>query len=83
MSQSKRESWIETGVTVFVGFWWGVFSQMLVMPLVGIEATPLEHMQMAGYFLVTGTIYRYIIRRWFNARAIRQQEKAREENRPD
>jgi len=66
MSQSRGRSLAEAGCNVFVGFWLGVFVQVLIFPLYGIKIWFGHHMAISLYFVVLGLFKSYLLRRAFN-----------------
>lgn len=65
--QEKRWSVIETVTNAILGYLVGVFSQMLILPLYGIDNVPLTaNMGMAAMFAVTSIVRGYLVRRGFN-----------------
>jgi hypothetical protein len=67
-SQSRRGSLHETSVNFLLGYCTAIFSQAVIFPLFGIDATIHENLSIALWFSVISLIRSYVIRRWFNAR---------------
>ena len=66
--QSKKESFIETLTSVFVGWLIGVILNMLVLPLFDYNITVVDSLWVSLIFTVVSVIRGYIIRRWFNSK---------------
>ena len=67
MPQSKLESLAEVSVNVIIGWGTGLTTQIIVFPLLGIQATLDQQLQASVVFVVVSVIRGYIIRRWFNS----------------
>lgn len=68
MSQSKIESLIETIINTAIGFLVALASQLIVFPMVGIDASISTNLEIGAWFTVISVVRGYVIRRWFNAR---------------
>ena len=66
--QSKKESFIETLTSVFVGWIIGVILNMLVLPLFDYNITVIDSLWVSLIFTVVSVIRGYIIRRFFNSK---------------
>ena len=66
--QSKKESFIETLTSVFVGWLIGVILNMLVLPLFDYNITVVDSLWVSLIFTVVSVVRGYIIRRWFNSK---------------
>lgn len=66
--QSKKESFIETLTSVFVGWLIGVILNMLVLPLFDYDITVIDSLWVSLIFTVVSVIRGYIIRRFFNSK---------------
>ena len=75
MSQSKRESLIETTANTAIGYIIALASQLVVFPLVGIHISFSTNMEISAYFTAVSVARGYLIRRWFNARIKRLATK--------
>lgn len=74
--QSNKWSMIEAIVNAIVGYFVGVFAQMVVLPLYGIHGVSVSaNMGMAAIFMVTSIIRGYLLRRLFNWLAVRRMKK--------
>ena len=64
--QSKRHSFMEAVLNVFIGYWIAIATQMAVFPLFGIRI-PLEQDLLIGLiFTVVSLVRSYALRRLFN-----------------
>ena len=66
--QTKRESFIETITSVFVGWVIGVILNMLVLPLFDYNVSLTDGVLISIIFTAVSVIRSYIIRRWFNSK---------------
>ena len=68
LMQSKKDSFIETLTSVFVGWLIGVILNMLVLPLFDYNITVIDSLWVSLIFTVVSVIRGYIIRRFFNSK---------------
>lgn len=68
LMQSKKESFIETLTSVFVGWLIGVILNMLVLPLFDYNITVVDSLWVSLIFTVVSVIRGYVIRRFFNSK---------------
>ena len=73
--QSKKDSLKETITDVILGYFIALLTQMIVFPLVGIEASFKQNVCVGLYFMVVAIIRKYFIRRFFNKRKIKNDNK--------
>ena len=66
--QTKKQSFIETIISVFVGWIIGVILNMLVLPLFDYDVSLTDGVLISIIFTVVSIIGSYIIRRWFNSK---------------
>ena len=66
--QTKRESFIETITSVFVGWVIGVILNMLVLPLFDYDVSLTDGVLISIIFTAVSVIRGYVIRRWFNSK---------------
>ena len=66
--QTKKQSFIETLTSVFVGWIIGVILNMLVLPLFDYNITVIDSLWVSLIFTVVSVIRGYIIRRFFNSK---------------
>ena len=64
--QSRKESVIETCVNIAIGYSVAVLSQVVIFPLVEVEATIKQNLTIGVYFTAISFIRSYCIRRVFN-----------------
>lgn len=65
--QNKELSLIEAVTNSVVGYFVGVGSQMLILPLFGIHGVSVQaNMGMAALFALTSIVRGYFVRRFFN-----------------
>ena len=66
--QSKKESFIETLTSVFVGWLIGVILNMLVLPLFDYNITVVDSLWVSLIFTAISVVRGYVIRRFFNSK---------------
>lgn len=67
MNQTKLESLLESIVNILIGYVVALLSQLIIFPIVGIDA-PLSTNLIIGFWFTAISLARsYVIRRWFNA----------------
>ena len=66
--QSKKHSFIESVTNIAIGYTVALATQLVVFPLVGVEASLSQNFMIGGYFTVVSLIRSYVIRRWFTKR---------------
>lgn len=71
MSQSKKQSLIESIVNIVIGYFVAIVSQIMVFPMFGIHIPFKDNFLMGAWFTVISIIRSYCIRRYFNARKVR------------
>jgi len=64
--QSKRESLKESAANVLVGYIIALMSQIVVFPLVGVQASLNQNLKIGVYFTIISLVRSYMIRRYFN-----------------
>ena len=81
MKQTKLGSLVESLVNIAIGFTVAFFSQILIFPLFGLEASIGDNLGIGACFTVISLIRSYIIRRWFNTRIHRAAQFVAEKSR--
>ena len=66
--QSKKDSFIETLTSVFVGWIIGVILNILVLPLFDYNITVIDSLWVSLIFTVVSVIRGYVTRRFFNSK---------------
>ena len=66
--QSKKQSFIETITSVFVGWLIGVILNMLVLPLFDYDVSLTDGVLISIIFTAVSVIRSYLIRRFFNSK---------------
>lgn len=64
--QSKRASLFESVTNVAVGYLVALVSQIVVFPIVGVQASLGQNLKIGVYFTIISLIRSYLIRRYFN-----------------
>lgn len=67
--QSKKQSIIESCTNILIGYCVAVASQIVVFPLVGVEASFSQNIKIGLYFTAISFARLYIIRRFFNRKS--------------
>ena len=65
MSQSRSMSLIEATTNVFVGYVMAVAGQVVVFPVVGLDATFRQSLQIGALFTGLSLVRGYVLRRLF------------------
>ena len=68
LMQSKKESFIETLTSVFIGWLIGVILNILVLPLFDYNITVIDSLWVSLIFTIVSVIRGYVIRGWFNSK---------------
>ena len=68
LMRSKKDSFIETLTSVFVGWLIGVILNMLGLPLFDYNITVIDSLWVSLIFTVVSVIRGYVIRRFFNSK---------------
>ena len=66
--QSKKESFIETLTSVFVGWLIGVILNMLVLPLFDYDVSLTDGVLISIIFTAVSVVRSYVVRRFFNSK---------------
>lgn len=66
--QSKKESLLESGINIVIGFIVALFIGIFIFKITGIQATYTQNFMSTTLFTIASFIRQYIIRRWFNKR---------------
>ncbi|RSC95880.1 DUF7220 family protein [Tenacibaculum litoreum] len=66
MSQTKKQSLIESLINVSIGFFITILSLNIIFPILGIESNSKKNIVLTFYFTLLSIIRNYIIRRLFN-----------------
>lgn len=68
MSQTKRQSLIESATNIAIGYTVALLSQLIVFPLVGVHVSFSTNLEIGLYFTLISLVRSYLVRRWFNRR---------------
>ena len=66
MSQTKRQSVIESVIQQATGYFVGLGTQYIVFPFYGMEVDLVTNLQIGAIFAIVSTARSYLIRRVFN-----------------
>jgi len=66
MTQSRRQSAIESAANVAIGYGVAVASQIAILPLFGVHLPLADNLAIGGYFTVISLARSYVVRRLFN-----------------
>ena len=64
--QTRLQSAKESAVNIAIGYTVAFLSQLIVFPLVGVEASYSQNFKIGFYFTVISFIRSYLVRRHFN-----------------
>lgn len=65
MTQSKRQSAIETVIGTFIGILTSMVTQAIVYPLYGFEVTFSQNVGITAIFTIVSLVRGYLVRRMF------------------
>jgi len=66
MKQSKKGSLLESVVNILIGYTVALITQIIVFPLVGVEASLSQNLMIGFYFTLISLVRSYVVRRVFN-----------------
>ena len=66
MTQSRRQSAIESAANVAIGYGVAVGSQIAILPLFGVHLPLADNLAIGGYFTAISLVRSYAVRRLFN-----------------
>ena len=66
--QTKKQSFIETLTSVFVGWLIGVILNLTILPFFDYNITVVDSLWVSLIFTVVSVVRGYVIRRWFNSK---------------
>jgi hypothetical protein len=64
--QTKVDSLKESAANVAIGYSIAIVSQLVIFPIVGVNATFSQNIKIGFYFTVVSLIRSFLIRRFFN-----------------
>ena len=76
MKQTRAISLLEAVANVAVGYWIAVLTQMLVVPLFGLEASLAQNLGIGAVFTGVSIVRSYALRRVFKAIRCRSVRRA-------
>tara|TARA_R110000744_G_scaffold360932_1_gene468545 strand:- start:22 stop:237 length:216 start_codon:yes stop_codon:yes gene_type:complete len=66
--QSKKQSFVEAVINVFIGYLVAVMTNILVLPMFGVVIPLWDNLLIGGIFTIISIIRSYVIRRMFNGK---------------
>lgn len=66
IGQPRSHSVFETISNVFIGYWIGVLTQIIIFPLYGIHVSFRDNASITLIFTIISLIRSYVVRRIFN-----------------
>jgi hypothetical protein len=66
LGQPRNHSLFETGCNIFIGYWLGVFTQIILFSYLNINISFSQNMILTAIFSFISLIRGYILRRIFN-----------------
>jgi hypothetical protein len=70
--QSRRASFAEACLNVAVGYLVALASQMVILPMYGVQLTLAENAVIGFWFTLVSICRSYVLRRWFNGLMLRR-----------
>tara|TARA_R110002012_G_scaffold297913_1_gene496072 strand:- start:2109 stop:2309 length:201 start_codon:yes stop_codon:yes gene_type:complete len=64
--QSKKDSLKESITNVIIGYMVALVSQILIFPIVGVDASIDQNLMIGVYFTIISLLRSYLVRRYFN-----------------
>jgi len=64
--QSKKDSLRESIANVIIGYVVALVSQILIFPIVGVDASIDQNLMIGVYFTIISLCRSYVVRRYFN-----------------
>jgi len=64
--QSKKDSLKESITNVIIGYMVALVSQILIFPIVGVDASIDQNLMIGVYFTIISLMRSYLVRRYFN-----------------
>lgn len=64
--QSKKDSLKESITNVIIGYVVALVSQIIVFPIVGVDASIDQNLMIGIYFTIISLLRSYLVRRYFN-----------------
>jgi len=64
--QSKKDSLKESITNVIIGYMVALVSQILIFPIVGVDASIDQNLVIGVYFTIISLLRSYLVRRYFN-----------------
>jgi len=68
--QTKTQSLIESIANVAIGYGVAVVSQIVIFPIVGVEASVSQNLTIGLYFTAISLVRSYVVRRAFNRKVM-------------
>jgi hypothetical protein len=70
--QTKKQSLYESAVNIAIGYSIAIISQVIIFPIVGVEATFSQNIKIGILFTLVSFVRSYLIRRYFNKKQLNQ-----------
>ena len=64
--QTRKQSATEAALNILIGYLVAVISQMVIFPLVGVQASIKQNITIGIYFTIISFCRSYLVRRYFN-----------------
>jgi hypothetical protein len=64
--QTKKQSLLESATNIVIGYTIALISQLVIFPIVGVEATLGQNVKIGILFTIVSFTRSYLIRRYFN-----------------
>lgn len=68
MSQSRKQSFVESLTNVAIGYSINYIANLIVMPLFGFHVTLEQNLWLGAIYTLISITRSYLIRRWYNNR---------------
>jgi len=66
--QSRKESFYEACVNVFIGYWINFVANLVILPMIGFHITIAQNLYIGLLYTLVSVARSYVIRRYFNSK---------------
>lgn len=66
MAQSRKRSWAEAWINIFIGYAVNFVANLLVFPLFGYDISVQDNLIIGVIYTGISLVRQYVIRRWMN-----------------
>jgi hypothetical protein len=70
LSQTRKDSVLESLSNVLIGYGVALSSQIIIFPLYGVYLPIIDNIAIGAWFTLVSITRSYVLRRWFNRKTI-------------